>query len=291
MGRFDKIKPIPLEDEEMIYTGKFYGRTRDTSDLPSEDDLDSDALYGEDDFALDALRETGGGLLKTTADFETYLLKRRPPEEPYGIFSRDVTMCRFFGSKNSENILADIERKNAKQRMGNVKIPHTNIRLINYSVCPKCGKVFSFKDLSDYYRNPKSDSRFHSRGEQARSDTRVYCPDCETWFLPALIIVDNTPKSEVQFLCRNQTMDAIEKYFFRKEEKQVLTINRANILTDSSGKKAVKNDIVLGEMAQKPALIANMLQYTPANLALNLMDGSNVKKGDVLFGYWGHGVV
>jgi hypothetical protein len=233
------------------------------------------------------LGDTEGSRLKTAADLEAFLLARSPPEEPYGMISKDITMCLFFGSKDSENILADIERKNAEQGMGNITIPNTNIRLINYSVCPKCGKVFSFKDLFIYYGSPKSDSRFSSRGEQARGDTRVFCADCETWFLPALVIADRTPQNEVQFLCRNQTMNAIERYFLT-EGKQVLTKNKTNILVDSaSGLSAVKNDIMLSEMEQKPTLIVNMLQYTPANLALNLIDGTNVEKGDVLYGWWG----
>jgi hypothetical protein len=223
----------------------------------------------------------------TISDFEALLSARLPREEPYGIFTKDVTMCRFFGSKNGESLLADIEQKNAEQGMGNVQIPNTNIRLINYSVCPVCGRIFSFKDLAEYYRHPETDNRFQSPGEQARNDTRVYCLDCKTWFLPALVIVDKTPVNEVQFLCRNQTMDAVEKYFIKKG-KQVLTRKSSNILTDpANGFKAVKNDVVFGDMAEKPTLITNMLQYTPANLALNLMDGSNVEKGDVLYGWWG----
>jgi len=98
-----------------------------------------------------------GQKMESLEDFEAYLVKRSQPEEAYGMFSKDVTMCRFFDAKNSENILADIEQKNAEQGMGNVEIPNTHIRLINYSVCPKCGKVFSFKELGEYYRRPKSD--------------------------------------------------------------------------------------------------------------------------------------
>ena len=224
---------------------------------------------------------------KTAADFEALLLTRQTPEEPYGIFDKDITMCRFSDSKNNENILADIERKNAEQGMGNVAIPNTNIRLINYSVCPKCGKVFSFKDLSAYYGAPKSDGRFRSRGEQARGDARVFCSDCETWFLPALVIADKTPQNEVQFLCRNQTMNAVEKYLLA-EGKQVLTKKKANILVElATNNKAVKTDFTLGELEKKPTLIANILQYTPAHLAINLLDATNVEKGDVLYGWWG----
>jgi hypothetical protein len=251
---------------------------------------DSFALSDFDAFdigAEEAVPRLAGQKIESLADFEAYLVKRSPPEDAYGMFSKDVTMCRFFNTKNSENILVDIEQKNAEQGMGNVEIPNTNIRLINYSVCPKCGKVFSFKELGDYYRRPKSDSRFSSLANQARNDTRVCCPDCETWFLPALIIADNTPKNEVQFLCRNQTMDTVEKYFMAVGKK-VLTKKNGNVLTDNAtGLKAVKNDVPMNEMAKKPTLIANMLQYTPANLAINLMDGSNIEKGDVLYGWWG----
>ena len=226
----------------------------------------------------------------TAAGFEALLLARQTPEKPYGICSKDITMCRFQGSKNSEEILADIERKNAEQGMGNVAIPNTNIRLINYSVCPKCGKVFSFRDLAEYYGAPKSDDRFRSRGEQARGDARVFCFDCETWFLPALVIADKTPKNEVQFLCRNQTMNAVEKYLLA-EGKQTLTRKKANILVElATNHKAVKTDFTLSELEKKPTLIANILQYTPANLALNLLDGTNVEKGDVLYGWWGKGL-
>jgi hypothetical protein len=220
------------------------------------------------------------------SNWEDYL-KHRQTEKPYGLFNTDIVRCDFFNSKNGETILADIEKKNIEQGMGNVTIPNTNIRLINYSVCPKCGEIFSFRDLTEYYRHPQSDNRFHSIGEQARGDTRVRCFACETWFLPTLVIVDKSPRNEVQFLCRNQTMDAVEIYFL-KRGKKVLTKNKANILVDNTnGYKAVKNDVILKKMKHKPTLISNLLQYTPIDLALNLMDGTNIEKGDVLYGWWG----
>jgi hypothetical protein len=247
-----------------------------------------------DDFSLPEMLSDGTDLVGgknfkpiSILNFEALLSARLPMEEPYGMFTKDVTMCRLSDSKRGEALLADIEQKNAEQGMGNVQIPNTNIRLINYSVCPVCGKIYSFKDLSDYYRHPETDNRFQSPGEQVRNDTRVYCQECKTWFLPALVIVNKTPVNEVQFLCRNQTMDAVEKYFLIKG-KQVLTKKNINILTDSAnGLKAVMNDVALVEMEEKHALIVNMLQYTPANLALNMMDGSNIEKGDVLYGWWG----
>ena len=223
--------------------------------------------------------------------FEEYFTKRHQPEKPYGLshsFDTNVTMCNFFNSKSNENILADIVQKNESQNMGNVQIPNTNIKLINYSICPKCGHIFSFKDLVDYYANPKPDKRFKNRESQYREDTRVLCNECDTYFLPALVIVDGTPKNEVQFLCRVQTANAIEAFYLDKK-KNVLSKNKVNILKKSEQGKtliAIKNDVLLKELSPKPTLISNLLQYTPANLTINLINGENIKKGDVLFGAW-----
>ena len=227
--------------------------------------------------------------------FEKYLLESRQPEEPYGMFDKDVTMLKFFGSKNGDSILEDIRAKNEAENMGNISIPNTNIQLINYSICPKCEHIYSFKDISDYYLNPKPDPKFKNNMQQYREDTRVFCYECKTYFLPALVIVDGTPKNEVQFLCRIQTMDAIENYYFGKGV-QVLSRRATNIVKkDLPGKKSaknrnkisvtgIKNDVLIKEMEDKPTLISNLIQYTPANLVLNLIDGTNVKNGDLLFG-------
>ena len=246
-------------------------------------------------------------------EFEKYLLARHQPEKPYGIshsFDNDITMCRFFDSKNGDKVLEDIRLKNETENMGNIHIPNTNIQLINYSICPKCGHIFSFKDISDYYLAPRPDPKFKNKMQQYREDTRVFCNECETYFLPALVIVDGTPQNEVQFLCRIQTMNAIEGYYQNKGIK-VLSKKDANIVkkevdsatktvqnvkpsfidrlfnADSPGKKVIsgiKNDVLLKEMEEKPALISNLIQYTPANIVLNLIEGTNAKNGDLLFG-------
>ncbi|WP_461255439.1 FliG C-terminal domain-containing protein [Treponema sp. R80B11-R83G3] len=247
---------------------------------------------------------------ETLEDFEDYLTLRKPNDGMYGIFNKDVTMCRLSATKNGEELLADIEQKNKEQGMGNIEIPNTKIKLINYSICPTCGKIYSFKDLSDYYIKPKHDSRFKNNTEQFRLDTRVYCNDCGTYFLPALIISDGTPKNEVQFLCRIQTMHAIESYYSGKNMK-VLSNNKVNILTKDLSDEtstvqntsavvmrklfnetpskitAIRNDVFLKDMEEKPSLITNLIQYTPANIVLNLIDGTNYRKKDVLFGAWG----
>jgi ribosomal protein L32 len=220
----------------------------------------------------------------TFEELEALLLNRQEPEKPYGLFQRDVTMCRMSDLRNSEELLADIERRNKEEGMGNYQIPNTSIKLINYSVCPKCGGVFSFKDLSAYYSKPKPDPLFKNQNEQSRKDTRVCCAECGEYFLPALIISDGTPKNEVQFLCRIQTMNALESFYKEKNLKK-LSINTSNLLKRDN-LTAVSNDVLLQDLAEKPTLIVNLLQYTPAPLTINLIEGSNVKKGDALYGAW-----
>jgi hypothetical protein len=215
--------------------------------------------------------------------FEKYLLNRKyEPEKPYGIFDQDIVMCKFFDAKDNEKILSEIKQRNEEQGFGNIKIPNTKIMLINYSFCPKCKTIYSFSEVMDYYMNPKLDTRYKNRAWQARTDTRFYCKICNTYFLPSLIISDGTPRNEVQFLCRTQTIDAIEKYFF-KDNIRVLTKKDKNIL-HQNGLRAIKNDVLLKDLDKRPTLVSNMLQYTPIYLIKSLIDGTNVEKGDLLFG-------
>jgi len=250
------------------------------------DDLDLGYFSNSEDFLRGI--SVSDSPFNNIEEFAVYLTKRQQKDELYGCFSKNITMCRFFESKNNENILADIMQKNKEQNMGNFQIPNTNIKLINFSICPKCSRIFSFKELVEYYINPIPDSSFKDRAEQYREDTRVYCHECKTYFLPALVISDGTPKNEVQFLCRVQTTNAIE-VFYRDKRKNVLSAKKVNfIYRKSEGKtfKAIRNDVSLKELSAKPTLISNLIQYTPANLVLNLIDGSNYQKGDVLFGTW-----
>jgi hypothetical protein len=218
-------------------------------------------------------------------DFEKFLTERKfQAEKPYGLFDKDVAVSRFFDGKDNEPLLKKIRQKNKKQGMGNITIPNTSIELLNYSICPKCGEVFSFAELLDYYKNPVPDKHFKSKAEQYREDTRVCCPKCKTYFLPDLLIIDGTPKNETQFLCRVQTIHAIES-FYKSQQQKVLTQNGVNILSKDNH-RAIRNDACLADLEQKPTLIVNLLQYTPPNLMPNLIDGSNIEKGDVIFGQW-----
>jgi hypothetical protein len=222
---------------------------------------------------------------KTIETFEEYLLKREhEPEKPYGIFDADIAVCRFFDTKGNENILEEIRQRNEEQGLGNIKIPNTNIMLINYSFCPNCKTVYSFKEVMGYYMHPKPDTKFKNKASQYREDTRVCCRECNSYFLPSLVISDGTPRNEVQFLCRVQTIDTIEKYFLQNNIR-VLTKKNENIMRKGD-LRAIKNDVYLKDLEKRPALISNLLQYTPINLMGNLIDGTNVEKGDVLFNQW-----
>jgi hypothetical protein len=255
--------------------------------IPPQDEIDQllHAITAGDDysssFALD-IDLAPINSFKNIGDFEDYLTKRKyTPEKPYGIFDKDISICRFFNSDRNENLLEDIKRKNEEQGYGNIKIPNTNIMLINYSFCPNCKSIFSFKEITEYYMNPKVDNRYKSRAHQYREDTRVYCNNCSTYFLPSLIISDGTPKNEIQFLCRVQTIDAVEKYFSQRNIR-VLTKNKKNII-QKNNIKSLKNDVFIKDLENKPTLITNIVQYTPFNLIMNLIDGTNVEKGDLLF--------
>jgi len=206
-------------------------------------------------------------------------------DEQYGVFSSHSSTRLHFFVNGSEEMLSDIEQKNKEEGMGNYKIPNTNITLINYSVCPTCNTIFSFKDLMQYYSNPTPDPIFKKTYEQHRNDTRVHCHVCKAYFMPALVIVDRTPISEVQFLCRIQTVNAIENYYYTNMKIDILTRNRKNIVKNKNNwGRIILNDVLLNELQDKPTLISNLLQYSPTNLALNMMNGTNIQNKDPLFG-------
>ena len=258
--------------------------------LPKSDELYFNTIeeFSEFDFALPESDEL---YFNTIEEFKQYLKKRQQPDRPYGFYdsTSNSALCRFFGSKNSERVLADIKKINIEQGIGNIHIPNTNIELINYSICSVCEHIFSYKDLIEYYSNPRQDTTFMNRSKQFREDTRVFCNECNTYFYPALVIVEESPKNEVQFLCKVQTVAAIER-FYQEKGKKVLSAKKSNVIEkcNPSGKilRAILNDVLLKEMIAKPTLIYNLLQYTPTNLVINLIEGSNIQNGDLLYGAW-----
>jgi hypothetical protein len=73
----------------------------------------------------------------------------------------------------------------------------------------------------------------------------------------------------------------VETYFVKKGA-YVLTRKKSNII-QKEGLKAIRNDVFLKDLEEKPTLVVNIAQYTPINLLFNLVDGTNVEKGDLLF--------
>jgi len=75
-----------------------------------------------------------------------------------------------------------------------------------------------------------------------------------------------------------------------KKANGVLTTTRRNIVrfdsdtSTNTGTAAILNNILLDDMQEKPSLISNIIQYSPASLALNMLEGTNVEKRDFLFG-------
>jgi len=175
--------------------------------------------------------------------------------------------------------------KNTETGMGNVCIPNTNIKLVNYSYCPTCHEIYTQKDLKEYYAKPVVRPGSNYR-EAFRKETRVVCRHCHTPFLPTLIIVDSSPKNTVQYLCRNQVIDAIEVYMDTEYHESVLTKNRKNYRVREDNLVGLLNDLEIHKLENKPALISNFLQYTPPPLMLSFIDGENTAKGDVVFGNW-----
>jgi hypothetical protein len=79
-------------------------------------------------------------------------------------------------------------------------------------------------------------------------------------------------------------MHAVETYFSQKNIK-VLSRDKKNII-QKGNLKAIKNDVFIKDLDEKPTLITNIIQYTPFNYIMNFIDGTNVKKGDFLFKEW-----
>jgi hypothetical protein len=213
------------------------------------------------------------------------------PEKVYGMFEQDITICRFFSGKigeKQENILADIRAINEKEGMGNIKVPDTSLEIINYSPCPKCETVHSFSDIFHYYMHPTPDETFKNENEQRSLDTRVQCKECGSYFLPALIITDGNPRNEYQMICRSQTLREVTVFMQQEFKLRVLTLDKNNILPHPTNAKKAgwRNDIDSSKLKLRPALFANVLQYTPAPLMLDFLSRKNLVEKEPIFGAW-----
>lgn len=255
--------------------------SRGDNDSLSHIDIDPGTLF------LDSQKQ-----IKNLDELEDLLFNRNVEDPNYGSFDKDLThsfnhdksvvKVSFF-NEGSESLLSDIYQKNKAEGMGNIKIPESEIELVNYTVCPNCKSHYSFEETQAYYRNPVVPPG-ENRMEFLRVDTRFLCSECNTYFLPALVMVDKTPKSECQFLCRLQTIDAIEKFYFDQYKKAVLTQSKKS-RKENGNQFCVLNDIKISEMKEVPTLVSNFIQYTPYNLILNFIQEEHYMK-DPVYGKW-----
>jgi hypothetical protein len=228
-----------------------------------------------------------------TEEFIKYLTYRQQiPEKVYGMYESDISVCRFFNDghgEKQENILADIRKLNEEQGMGNIKIPDTNIEIINYSPCPKCGHIHSYSDIFSYYQNPTPDPKYKNRTKQLLNDTRVKCKECNKYFLPALIVSDGSPQVEHQLICRMQTCNEVAIFMKREFQQEVLMWNKNNILSKKekyTEYRAWRNDVDSAKLKQRQGLFTNFLQYTPAPLMLDFISRRNLEIEEPLYGVW-----
>ncbi|MCL2008345.1 MAG: hypothetical protein FWG77_09695 [Treponema sp.] len=256
----------------------------------------------------------------TFDDFLKAILNRGAGEKPYGFMAEVTPSSSFFKSANGQKALDEIIKKNKTDNHNSFIIPHAKLQLVNYSECPKCGKVYSYKDLLKNYQNPRPDAGFKKgREAQLREDSRMYCIGCKTYFLPALLLMDETAvKCEYQFLSIMNTLNAIEDHY---AEKGFAALSRdwSNLLKSdgvsvrvykdlddearstfatevfspkgmsppSKILRGIRSDIFLKELELRPTLMSNLLQYSSKNeIALNLIQGNNVDNKDTLFGIW-----
>ena len=229
----------------------------------------------------------------STEEFLDFIMMREQVREKvYGMYESDISVCRFFSDgagEKQENILSDIKRMNEEQGMGNIRIPGTDVEIINYSPCPKCGHVHSYSDVFSYYMNPVPDPKFKNRKEQHATDTRVKCVECGDFFLPALIIADGSPRVEHQMICRMQTVREVGVYMRASFQLDVLMYRKDNIMEKlENGKswRSWRNDVNIANLKQRPGLLTNFLQYTPAPLMLDFISGRNLEIPQPLYGAW-----
>ena len=237
------------------------------------------------------------GILRTFAEtknhtgwrveqFEQYLINARFwPEETYGKIPGNTPVLKFFeGGRGAENRLADIQAKNIDEGTGKIRINGTAIEYINYSFCPGCGELFSFKEVQRYFRNPPP-MKGVDRRKQFLHDTRMQCHVCDTFFVPSLVICCGEPRSEVQDMCRVQTVYAVEEFYFA-QGKDVLTRNPKNIKANEKGRRAIINDVYIDDLKERPTLIANMVKHTPPRLVPSFISAGNIPNKTLLFGLW-----
>jgi hypothetical protein len=212
------------------------------------------------------------------------LLDPDPPEERgvrYGIFEPDRSMVPYFDDPTAENALSDLRALNASVGQPPIYIGGTSIELMNFSKCPHCSELHSSDDLMAAYAAPvrRPGVGLH---HQMRRDTCISCQNCGTRFQPTIVIIDQSPVAERQFLCRCQTVEAVRDY--TRARNGIASLLHSVPAPAAKAGSWMINDVDINDLMERPTLIVNMAQYSPAALALRFMTGANMGADDVLFG-------
>ena len=110
----------------------------------------------------------------------------------------------------------------------------------------------------------------------------MFCNQCSDFFLPSLLIVEDHPIQECQFLCRIQVIDSIESWLLEVTGRLFLTRNPENRVR-RGGYTRVLNDVSIEALAAKPTLLVNFLQYMETGPMISFLEGRNVANGDLLY--------
>ncbi|OGH57325.1 MAG: hypothetical protein A3G34_04655 [Candidatus Lindowbacteria bacterium RIFCSPLOWO2_12_FULL_62_27] len=218
--------------------------------------------------------DLAGYHFKNAKDFGSYFDNLVPiSNEKYGdIIFDSLDMESFFRNPlKNENVLQDIKLMNQKANYPSETIPGTSIEIINFSRCPKCATVYSLAQLNEYYSHPDIPPDVE-RQVVFRTDTRFKCKQCKVYFKPRLVVSDGTPKADMQFLCKLQTVHYIELFYQSQFKQRVLASNKENFVWHRDIQKyQLKIDVDFSDLSPKPALITNFIRHTPPNDVAKLL--------------------
>lgn len=227
--------------------------------------------------------------IKSLEDLDVFIADRSSQKNlasfRFGLFEDDAGTIRLSvkdgDEKQTRRVVEEIRKLNRAQGI-EPKILG-DLELLNYSRCPSCGKIFSQRDLIAYYNRP-----FVPEGyvllDIKRQDNRVRC-DCGTFFVPALVIVENDRMTDTAYLCRLQTAQAIEDLYERETKRPVLSRRNENFVLVPGAPGTVHrrggreyNRLVLDVepemLSRAPAILMNFLQYTPVRDSVRWLEGA-----------------
>jgi hypothetical protein len=84
-----------------------------------------------------------------------------------------------------------------------------------------------------------------------------------------------------------QTIEAVERLYMADHKKVVLSRNPANKMLNGKDLVGYRNDIIITDIASKPGLISNILQYSSPKGMVELLDNTPLASRGPIFDAWG----